>query len=126
MRLRIMRTGVGARGVTRRLRVFALAFALLQIGLQGLFAVSDGYEARASAKIAGVHTEAPGTPHHRIHGDDCAVCHVLATGSIVPPRAPPLCLRAIHIAAVPSATVARRPFVLVPGARRARAPPLPV
>jgi hypothetical protein len=90
VRFRLPVTGAGARGRSRGrsrgLRVFAIAFALLQIGLQGAFAVSDGYEQQASAHVAPVHAETPGNHHHRLHDSDCVVCHVLSNGATVPLR----------------------------------------
>ena len=126
MLVRMMATGAGARGRSRGLRVFALAFAILQIGLQGTFAVSDGYEQQASAHIAPVHAEIPGNHHHRLHDSDCAVCHVLATGSTVPPRGIPAWICAARVSVVPSAEIGGRPYEIVDGARLARAPPVTV
>ena len=122
----MLATGLGARGRSRRLRVFALAFAFLQIGLQGAFAVSDGYEEVASSHVAPVHVETPGNHHHRLHSDDCVVCHVLASGSTVPPRATPVWLLAERIASLPSTALDVRPAAVVDDARRARAPPVKV
>jgi len=116
----------GARGRSRGLRVFALAFALLQIGLQGVFAVSDGYAEQASSHIAPVHAEIPGNHHHRLHDNDCVVCHVLATGSTVPPRAIPAWLHAERVSVAPSAEIGARPYAILDGARLARSPPATV
>gem|GEM_PF-1322465 len=119
-------TGVGARGRSRRLRVFAIVFACLQLGLQGMFAVSDGYEEVASSHVVPVHAETPGNHHHRLHSDDCAVCHVIASGSVVPPRATPVWLLADRVACLPSTALPIRPSAVAKGARHARAPPLTV
>jgi hypothetical protein len=116
----------GARGRSRGLRVFALAFALLQIGLQGTFAVSDGYAEQASSHIAPVHAEIPGNHHHRLHDSDCVVCHVLATGSTVPPRPVPAWLDAERVSVAPSTEIGARPYAVLEGARLARSPPATV
>ena len=126
MRFHMLATGLGARGRSRGLRVFALAFAFLQICLQGTFAVSDGYEEIASSHVAPVHIETPGNHHHRLHSDDCVVCHVLASGSTVPPRATPVWLLPERAASLPSAALEVRLGAAVNGARRARAPPVTV
>ena len=126
MRLRMMATGAGARGRPRGLRVFALAFALLQFGLQGTFAVSDGYEEQASSHVAPVHAEIPGNHHHRLHDSDCVVCHVLASGSTVPPRAVPAWIGAERVSATPPSEIGARPYATVDGTRLARAPPVTV
>ena len=118
-----MATGAGAGGRSRGLRVFAFAFALLQIALQGVFAVSDGYAERASSHVAPMHAEMPGNTHHRPHDDDCVVCHVLASGADVPPRAPSLWPGEDRVAATPSAVRGGRPYTIIAGAPRARAPP---
>ncbi|HEY5087052.1 MAG TPA: DUF2946 family protein [Gemmatimonadaceae bacterium] len=112
--------------MTRRLRVFSLAFALIQICLQGLFAVSDGYAERASSHIAPVHTEPPGNHHHRLHDDDCVVCHVLAAGADLPQRERPTWLATAHVPLVPAAVVSDRTPSIVDGAQLPRAPPLTV
>ncbi len=122
----MMATGVGARGRSRGLRAFAIAFALLQIILQGLFAVSDGYAETASSHIAPVHTEVPGNTHHRLHDGDCVVCHVLASGAEIPPRAQPSWLRAERVVVNPAGALEASPRSSAAGARLARAPPLSV
>jgi len=122
----MMATSVGARGRSRGLRIFALAFALLQICLQGTFAVSDGYAERASSHIAPVHAETPGNHHHRLHDSDCAVCHVLASGSTVPPRATPAWIVGERVSVAPAAEIGARPYAILDGSRLARAPPLKV
>jgi len=114
------------RGRSRGLRVFALAFAFLQVGLQGTFAVSDGYEQQASSHIAPVHAETPGNHHHRLHDSDCLVCHVLATGSTVPPRAAPAWLDAERVSDAPATEIGARPYAMLDGARLARSPPVTV
>lgn len=122
----MMATSAGARGRSRGLRVFAIAFALLQIGLQGTFAVSDGYEEQASSHVAPVHAETPGNHHHRLHDSDCVVCHVLASGSTVPPRAVPAWIGAERVSATPPTEIGARPYTTVDGTRLARAPPVTV
>jgi len=122
----MMATGVGARGRSRGLRVFALAFALLQFGLQGTFAVSDGYEEQASSHVAPVHAEIPGNHHHRLHDSDCVVCHVLASSSTVPPRGVPAWIGAERVSATPPTEIGARPYATVDGGRLARAPPVTV
>jgi hypothetical protein len=117
---------VGARGRSRGLRVFAIAFALLQVCLSGTFAISDGYAEQASSHIAPVHAEIPGNTHHRLHDSDCVICHVLATGSTVPPRGTPAWIGAVRASVVPSAEIGGRPYAIVDGARLARAPPVTV
>lgn len=119
-------TSVGARGRSRGLRVFAIAFALLQIGLSGTFAVSDGYAEQASSHIAPVHAEIPGNTHHRLHDSDCVICHVLAMGSTTPPRGIPAWIGAARASVVPPAELGGRPYAIVDGARLARAPPVTV
>jgi hypothetical protein len=116
----------GARGRPRGLRVFALAFAALQIGLQGMFAVSDGYAERASSYIPPVHAEVPGNTHHRLHDSDCVICHVLAAGSTVPPRPTPAWMHALRVSMGPVGTICARHSALVDGARLPRAPPVTV
>jgi hypothetical protein len=118
--------GAGAHGRSRGLRVFAIGFAILQIFLQGAFPVSDGYAGVVSSHLAPVHAEAPGNTHHRLHTDDCVVCHVIAAGSLVPPRAalvPPVARRR-YVA--PTVTLDARPYTAAEGARLARAPPTAV
>jgi hypothetical protein len=122
----MMRTGVGAAGVARRLRVFALAVALLQIGLQGFFAVSDGYEERASAHVAPVHTEIPGNTHHRLHSGDCVVCHVLAASADVPRGHTPSWRGDPDVFALPAEPCYAHCCAAVAGSRLARAPPVTV
>lgn len=121
----MMRTGAGAGGVTRRLRVFALVLALLQIGLQGLFAVSDGYEERASAHVAPVHTEVPGNHHHSLHSGDCVVCHVIAATADVPRGDAPAWCGDATVVELPAGPCGGR-CCGATGARLARAPPLAV
>lgn len=111
------------RGRSRGFIVLALAFAFLHVGLQGTFAVSDGYAEQASSHIAPVHAETPGNHHHRLHDSDCAVCHVLATGSTVPPRPVPAWLDASRVSITPASETGARPYALLDGARLPRSPP---
>jgi len=126
VRFRIPVTGAGARGRSRGLRVFAIAFALLQIGLQGAFAVSDGYEQQACSHVAPVHAETPGNHHHRLHDSDCVVCHVLSNGATVPPRTGTAWIGAARVSGAPRTEIGARPYAILDGARLARAPPVTV
>jgi len=118
--------GIGARGRARGLRIFALAFAILQLGLQGAFAVSDGIEEQASSHTIPVHAEVPGNTHHRLHSDDCAICHVLASAADVPARATASWHVNFRLPAVPTAAAAVRALAINDGVRLPRAPPLTV
>lgn len=125
MRNRTLLTGVSRRGWG--LKVFALAFALLQLGLQELFPVSDGYDQAASALVPPVHIERPGNRHHPLHDEaDCAVCHVIAAASLAAPTPTPLERPAERTGEVRPAELSWRISQLPDGARRARAPPLTV
>lgn len=121
-------SSLGAGGKSRALRVFALTFALLQIVLQGTFAVGDGYEQlqQARSHIAPVHAEVPGNTHHRLHTDDCVICHVLASGAELPPPAIQSWHGESNSVAIPSSARHARPYAVVAGARLARAPPVTV
>ena len=76
----------GARARSRALRVFGLVFAVLQIVSQGAFTVTDGYAERADSSYAPVHADTVGSGHHRFHDADCAICHLIASATEVPPR----------------------------------------
>jgi len=119
-------TGIGTRGRSRWVRVFALAFAVLQIVLQGTFSVSDGYEEQASSHIAPVHTEVPGNTHHQLHSGDCVVCHVLAAAADLPPRTTACWHAGSRDTGISVASHDLWFCAVVDGARLARAPPITV
>jgi mono/diheme cytochrome c family protein len=126
MQLQMVKARTGAGSKSRMLRLFALAFAFLQIGLQASFAIGDGYEQIASSHVAPVHAEVPGNTHHRLHDADCVICHVLATSADVPQRATPSWYGEADVVAIPSALLDARLCPIADGARLPRAPPLTV
>jgi hypothetical protein len=119
-------TAGATRRISRGLRLVALAFAFLQLGLQGALAVADGCLERNGAHFDVVHTESPSHTHQRVHDADCAICHVLTSGLDVPRRVAVLPPHADGPSSVPRDTRASAPHSALPGARLARAPPAAV
>ena len=112
-----------ARGSSRGIRVFGLAFAVLQIVLQGALTVTDGYAVRADAVYSSGRSDAVTVAHQRLHDADCAICHLIAGGTEVPPRPVDLPEALVRIVGA-APTYAVRPACAQSGRPdRARAPP---
>ena len=111
---------------SRLLRAFGLAFAILQLTLQGAFTVTDGYAEGADASVSALAPHSIAVDHHRFHDTDCAICHLIAGGSEIPPRGAGIPEPVHELRSAPCTEFGSRPFSVTAGADRARAPPVVV
>jgi hypothetical protein len=100
-----------------------MALAVLQLVLQGAFAVTDGLAAREGER-AYSHIESHSSHCPRVHNDDCQICQVLANGTGPLPPVIAIPRPAVEVVAQVAGVVQHTPSCGRHPARFSRAPPL--